>query len=778
MLDGSPGGNVTPPLVTLVLINWNYASYVGAAIASIKAQDYPAIDVLVVDNGSTDTSLEVIEGAVGGDSRFRVIRLAKNLGQLGALFRVTDEFRGEFVTVVDADDVLQPNFVSRHAQVHIALPQAVAFTSSNIREINADGTVISNGYGPFGVVPKVRSRPLADVDSVPHLATISACDYQRLVETTSTVPHFQRGWCWGPGTSNMYRRSMLNVVRQERGDAPYFRAADSYLNPLCHALAGSALIYQTLSEYRIHRSNYYAARESFTGMRTGHPEMDDINKAIHAETIEFILRNSRRFVGLVGKSRFWDLIDHIALEPRSRTAFRHPGVQAALVTAFAPLVEDFGEDGLYDHLIPRMRIRALRAITQKAYGGQVPARLRLRLLRTLARGRLARWRKRLQTAAGHTQPAPRTPPQASSAAAAESVRAEPPTLARERAEIIERFGPAALLSRSPPIFKTSIAHGQYLGIAPAFGARFGDVPAGFIVYPTWTVEDTNLVAIIARAVAEHRRRYPNHRLICLCNTRREAELLTVSGVPALHLNKNFTVSDTIFRPLPNVSVEFDAIYNARFVPSKRHQLAAATPNVAYLAFAEGSPARLEDHRLLLAAAVADNPTHVLLNPQANGLPERLSPGQVNAHLNRAAVGLCLSAAEGSNCASMEYMLAGLPVVSTPSSGGRDVYFEEEYCVICEPTAGAVRDAVAALKARKIPREYVRARTLAKIEPDRRRFLTLVDDLLSSLGGERRFEGPWPFGETSGLVAWDSFDRHLKRLDPNHPHSGLKMRSPR
>jgi glycosyltransferase involved in cell wall biosynthesis len=48
---------------------------------------------------------------------------------------------------------------------------------------------------------------------------------------------------------------------------------------------------------------------------------------------------------------------------------------------------------------------------------------------------------------------------------------------------------------------------------------------------------------------------------------------------------------------------------------------------------------------------------------------------VNQGLARAVVGLCLSTVEGSNYASMEYMLAGLPIVSTPSIGGREVYFD-------------------------------------------------------------------------------------------------------
>jgi glycosyltransferase involved in cell wall biosynthesis len=143
---GSSGENFKPPLVSLVLINWNYDAYVGAAIDSIKGQDYPSLEAIVVDNGSADASRQVIAEYVAGDERFRIVHLEKNLGQLGAFLEIFKLIRGEFVTIVDADDILFPNFVSSHVQVHLALPYGVALTSSNVVEdrgrARADGRLL------------------------------------------------------------------------------------------------------------------------------------------------------------------------------------------------------------------------------------------------------------------------------------------------------------------------------------------------------------------------------------------------------------------------------------------------------------------------------------------------------------------------------------------------------------------------------------------------------------------------------------------------------------
>jgi uncharacterized protein (TIGR01627 family) len=741
MLPDVSDRHVQPPLVTLVLINWNYAAYVGAAIDSILAQDYPAIEVIVVDNGSTDNSRAIIDRHVGGDPRFRIIHLDSNLGQLGAFFHIFDEIRGSFVAILDADDLLMSNYVSSHVQVHIALPRSVAFTSSNVYEMDAGGRAITGGYWPFGSGQEARARHLPRVDTVPRLTTVSDADYGLLAKSTSTIPFTEIGWFWGPGTSNMYRRSVLNLTRQpQRDGGAYRRAADAYLNAFCHGLGGSALIYLPLSGYRVHSANYFALRESVDGIRTGRPEIAAQNELLNCETIEFLLLNVERYVEIVGGDRFWTLIDHVSLDPGSRRLFGLPYLQKALADNFAALSQTFGERGLCNALMPRMRSSKLRAVLRTAHGGRIPFKLRMTILRKSAKRRIirtkekakVRWRRLTAARSG-----------------------EPPELRRD-------FGPVAVLSHDPPVFKTGIAWDEFLGIAPAFGEHYGDIPAGFIIYPTWTIEQRS--AALAAAAAEHRERFSNHRLLFICNTQREADLVSLAGQPAVFLNKNFTVSETIFRPLADTPVEFDAIYNARFIPIKRHELAAKIDRVAYLSYAEGSVPQQNYQRKLLAATLARNPSHTLLNPLADGLPVRLTHREANAALNRAAVGLCLSEVEGSNYASMEYMLAGMPVVSTPSQGGRDVYFDPEYCLICEPNAAAVRDAVKTLKARKLSRAYIRARTLAKIEPERRRFLTLVDDMIASLGGRRRFDGPWPFAETSGMVAWEPFEKHLAAFD--------------
>ena len=97
------------PLASIIISSFNYEQYVGEAIDSALAQTSPGVEVIVVDDGSTDGSREVID-------RYgqRVLAIFKsNGGQGSALNEGFAQSRGEVVLFVDSDDVLSPEAVER-----------------------------------------------------------------------------------------------------------------------------------------------------------------------------------------------------------------------------------------------------------------------------------------------------------------------------------------------------------------------------------------------------------------------------------------------------------------------------------------------------------------------------------------------------------------------------------------------------------------------------------------------------------------------------------------
>ncbi len=97
------------PLVSVIIANFNYAEFVGAAIASALAQTYPRIEVIVVDDGSTDCSLDEISRFLTSVELVQV----EHQGQIGACTEGFRRSRGDVVVFLDADDLLLPDGIER-----------------------------------------------------------------------------------------------------------------------------------------------------------------------------------------------------------------------------------------------------------------------------------------------------------------------------------------------------------------------------------------------------------------------------------------------------------------------------------------------------------------------------------------------------------------------------------------------------------------------------------------------------------------------------------------
>lgn len=96
---------MSSPLVTVIIPCFNGERFLGEAVASIKRQGYPRIEILIVDDGSTDNSAS-IAGAMGASITYVY---QDNKGLPGARNTGLDHARGELITFLDVDDVYSDN---------------------------------------------------------------------------------------------------------------------------------------------------------------------------------------------------------------------------------------------------------------------------------------------------------------------------------------------------------------------------------------------------------------------------------------------------------------------------------------------------------------------------------------------------------------------------------------------------------------------------------------------------------------------------------------------
>jgi len=103
------------PLVTVLIPAFNAESTIARALRSALAQDYHALEILVVDDASHDATSAVARSL--GDERIRVLVLSQNLGVCGAMNAGIAAARGEFVAFLDADDEWLPGKIHKQLAV-------------------------------------------------------------------------------------------------------------------------------------------------------------------------------------------------------------------------------------------------------------------------------------------------------------------------------------------------------------------------------------------------------------------------------------------------------------------------------------------------------------------------------------------------------------------------------------------------------------------------------------------------------------------------------------
>jgi ubiquinone/menaquinone biosynthesis C-methylase UbiE len=126
-------------------------------------------------------------------------------------------------------------------------------------------------------------------------------------------------------------------------------------------------------------------------------------------------------------------------------------------------------------------------------------------------------------------------------------------------------------------------------------------------------------------------------------------------------------------------------------------------------------------------AISEVPSHVYLNSRP------LAPAEVFSLVTQAHCGLILSAVEGACYASSEYLLCGIPVVSTVSDGGRDEWYDDYNSIISDANPESVAAAVAEFVRRQVSPVEVRSRHIAKANDFRERFVTVLRETFSRFG---------------------------------------------
>ena len=249
------------PKVSVVIVNFNYAAHLHGTVGSVLAQTYPNVEIIIVDDKSTDESLRVIAEIQARHPGIVLVDLPENVGQTAASFKGLCAASGAYVLFLDADDQLLTECVEAHVFAHLSSRIAIAFTSVDILNNVAGQDVNLSHAGFAGFVASGKGRRPGDVRGIDRRmpkswfgarAPAVAEDQLHFV-----MPPHADPWVWSPTSANCYRRDALDILLRDPGMDTLRLATDTYLARPLSALFGSILIDRPLVRYVKHETNNF-----------------------------------------------------------------------------------------------------------------------------------------------------------------------------------------------------------------------------------------------------------------------------------------------------------------------------------------------------------------------------------------------------------------------------------------------------------------------------------------------------------------------------------------
>jgi glycosyltransferase involved in cell wall biosynthesis len=246
------------PLATIVIINYNYGAYLRAAIESALSQTYSPIEVIVVDDGSTDDSPRILAEF---DTRVQVFRKEQG-GHVSAFNAGFAASQGDILIFLDADDKLYPDCVETVVRSWCPRLSKMQF---RLDTIDADGNDQHMRFPRY-------SRGLTH-DEI----------HRRLLRFGY--------YPWPVSSGNAYARSFIAQVTpipQER----IFKSPDGYVNKIAPLFGRVRVLDRALGAYRVHGRNVWA--------QSG----EEINRDIYSRTVRFDAVLHTEFMALAAKFGF------------------------------------------------------------------------------------------------------------------------------------------------------------------------------------------------------------------------------------------------------------------------------------------------------------------------------------------------------------------------------------------------------------------------------------------------------------------------------------------
>ncbi|MEG4303178.1 glycosyltransferase family 2 protein [Microcoleus sp. D3_18a_C4] len=137
------------PLVSVIIPAYNAEPFIEETLKSVLAQTYPAIEVLVVDDGSQDRTPEIVEKISQKDARVQLLK-QQNAGVAAARNLGIQQSRGEYIAPIDADDIWYPENIEKQVECMLEGGEEVGVVYSWTVDLDEKG-LLTGGFRSFRI---------------------------------------------------------------------------------------------------------------------------------------------------------------------------------------------------------------------------------------------------------------------------------------------------------------------------------------------------------------------------------------------------------------------------------------------------------------------------------------------------------------------------------------------------------------------------------------------------------------------------------------------------
>jgi glycosyltransferase involved in cell wall biosynthesis len=207
------------PVVSIVTPAYNSAAYIAETVESVLRQTWPAFELLIVDDGSTDDTLDVASAVAGDDARVKSFSsphggpaIARNIGLQHA--------SGEFIALLDSDDVWDPRYLSEQVALLRKQPE-ISIVSANV--VSRGGPLDGTPFWPItsGTHELQTNEPIAQEDAVSVFAVFRRTVIERIggFDPTYTGNEDYEFWlrAMNAGFRVLQNRAVLGRYRRRPG---------------------------------------------------------------------------------------------------------------------------------------------------------------------------------------------------------------------------------------------------------------------------------------------------------------------------------------------------------------------------------------------------------------------------------------------------------------------------------------------------------------------------------------------------------------------------------